>query len=168
MKYIGIDPSTKTGFVVLDEAGRVLEAKEITKPGKDPSRMFFMINAIINDVIKHKNQKLILAIEGFGYASQQAIHLGGIGWGIRMKLFENDIDYIDVAPAQLKKFTGAKGNAKKDILAVEIFKRWRFESKSDNIRDAYVLAQIARAMNNKTGIAKFQSEIVESINKKVS
>lgn len=165
MKYIGIDPSTKTGFVVLDESGQVVEAKEINKPGIDPARMYFMINTIINEVLKHKNSKVELAIEGFGYASQQAIQLGGIGWGIRMKLFENDIDYIEVAPAQLKKFTGAKGNAKKDILAVEIFKRWGFESKSDNIRDAYVLAQIARAINNKTNITKFQIEVLETISK---
>lgn len=29
-KYIGIDPSTKTGVVILSEDGSVIEAKEIT------------------------------------------------------------------------------------------------------------------------------------------
>ena len=30
MRFVGIDISTKTGFVALDKQGNVLEAKEIT------------------------------------------------------------------------------------------------------------------------------------------
>lgn len=120
----------------------MLRAKELTGVGKDdPKRMV----TLIDEVIRHLQPDDVVCIEGFGFASRQAIQLGGIGWGIRMAMFRRGWNYIDVAPAQLKKFASGKGNTKKDELAVHIFKRWGFEHSSDNVRDAYVLARIAEA-----------------------
>jgi len=140
MRLVGIDPSTKTGFVAIDTAGNVLKAKELTGIGAaDPKRMA----TLIDEIIDHIRPNDVICIEGFGFASQQAIQLGGIGWGLRMALYRRGIKYYEVAPSQLKKFGSGKGNAKKDELAVQIFKRWEYEHKSDNVRDAYVLARIA-------------------------
>jgi crossover junction endodeoxyribonuclease RuvC len=159
MRYVGIDPSTKTGIVILDKHGELIDALEVTATGEDPGRMA----EIIHETFANVEPNDIVAIEGFGYASQSGFLLGGIGWGIRIKLHEWGIDYIDVAPTALKKFTGAKGNAKKDELSVEIFKRWGFEHKSDNVRDAYVLAQIARAYHGLVDMTKFQREVIEAL-----
>lgn len=158
-RYVGIDPSTKTGLVILDADGNVIDCLEITAKGKDPSRMIGIIENTMSEL--HPND--FVAIEGFGFASQSGFLLGGIGWGLRMELFVRGIEYIEVAPAALKKFTGCKGNAKKDELAVEIFKRWGFEHGSDNVRDAYVLAQIARAMNEPVQTIVQQREVIENI-----
>lgn len=158
-RYVGIDPSTKTGIVVIDEDGEVWEAKEIEAPGKDPARMYNLIGAIMG----YLNDQDLVAIEGFGFASQTGFLLGGIGWGIRMDMYHRGIKYHEVAPAALKKFTGAKGNAKKDELAIEIYKRWGFEHKSDNVRDAYVLAQIARALHEPVSMIKPQQDVIQTI-----
>jgi crossover junction endodeoxyribonuclease RuvC len=141
-RYIGIDPSTRTGLVILDKNGELIDSMEITAKGEDPARMI----EIIDDVIAQMEDGDFTAIEGFSYGSRgSAVDIQyGIGWGLRMGLHVSDRRYIQVAPAALKKFTGAKGNAKKDELAVHIYKRWGFESKSDNVRDAFVLAHIAR------------------------
>jgi len=159
MRYVGIDPSTKTGLVILDRNGDIIDSMEITAAGRDPGRMAEIIDLTVKNII----QGDAVAIEGFGFASQSGFLLGGIGWGIRLGLFDKSINYVEVAPAALKKFTGCKGNAKKDELAVEIFKRWGFEHPSDNVRDAYVLAQIARALHEDVPLIGPQREVIEAL-----
>lgn len=159
-RYVGIDPSTKMGYVVLDEQGNVLEAIEINRRGEDPLRM----RLLIQDVVSRVQTGDLIAIEGFGFASQQAVQLGGIGWGIRMALNAMEIGYIEPAPSQVKKFTGAGGTAAKEQVAVATFKRWGFEHKSNNVTDAYVLAQIARAYHlPDVEMTAFQREVIEAL-----
>ena len=55
----------------------------------------------------------------------------------------------------LKKFATGKGNTKKEDTVLPIFKRWDFEHPSDNVRDAYVLAQIARSIKNNANLTTF-------------
>ncbi|MEK0313714.1 hypothetical protein [Cohnella sp. 56] len=163
-RYVGIDPSTKTGLVILDKHGELIDAVEITAEGKDPSRMIDIIEQVMSSIEDND----FVTIEGFGFASQSGFLLGGIGWGIRMDLYSRRISYDEVAPNALKKFAGAKGNVKKDELAVHIYKRWGFEHASDNVRDAYVLAQIARTVREAKrgyydGLTAYQKDVVDVI-----
>lgn len=154
MRFIGIDPSTKTGFVALDLQGNILRAKELTGVGtKDPKRM----RTLIHEVREHVHKDDLVCIEGFGFASQQAIQLGGIGWGIRMMLDARNISYYEPAPDQVKKFVGVsgwvvedgkkrrlKGKEKKDVVKAAVRQQYLFCHPSDNVNDAFILAQIAR------------------------
>ncbi|WP_426447617.1 hypothetical protein ACP26L_25735 [Paenibacillus sp. S-38] len=159
-RYIGLDPSTKTGYVVLDEDGEIWEAREIEGAGKvDPGRMHDLI-CQVSRLIQPGDR---VAIEGFGFASQRGFEMGGIGWGIRLNLFARKIGYTEVAPSQLKKFTGSGGNAGKEAVAVEVYKRWGFQHKSNNVTDAYVLAQIVRAMHEPVKLIKVQQEIIQKL-----
>jgi crossover junction endodeoxyribonuclease RuvC len=118
---------------------------------------------LIDEVMAYIKQDDVICIEGFGFASQQAIQLGGIGWGIRMALTRRGFKYIEASPSQLKKFASGKGNTKKDELAVHIYKSYGFENPSDNVRDAYVLAQIAFSVAmGKTRYA-YQNEVYQAI-----
>lgn len=178
MRFIGLDPSTKTGFVALDESGQVLRAKELTGTGsKDPIRMI----TLIDEVMAHIQKDDIIVIEGFGFATQQGIQLGGIGWGIRMALTRRGHKYLEVAPNALKKFvnvtgwTGEVGNKKrltgpqkKKEVMNSVIDHYGFINKSDNIVDAYILAQIARTMYQFNrpdfiGCPVYQAEVVESV-----
>ena len=47
-----------------------------------------------------------------------------------------------VPPTVLKKFVTGKGNSKKDEMRLGAYKRWAFEDKSDDVVDAYCLAQM--------------------------
>jgi len=158
-RFIGIDPSTKTGLVILDKNGEVIDSMEITSKEEDPWRMIEIIERVSEQVEPND----VIVIEGFGFASQSGFLLGGIGWGIRMELSGRDIKYIEAAPTALKKFASGKGTTKKDELAVHIYKHWGFESKSDNVRDAFVLAQIARAIRMGTASTKYQQEVIQAI-----
>lgn len=173
MRFIGLDPSTKTGFVALDESGQVLRAKELMGVGsKDPIRMI----TLIDEVARHIEKDDFIVIEGFGFASQQAIQSGGIGWGMRMTLARRRINYIEVAPNALKKYvnvTGWKGEAgnrerlkgaeKKNAVMDAVEEHFGFTHSSDNVVDAYVLAQIARALKLRKVNHHYQKEVLETI-----
>ncbi len=110
------------------------------------------------------NDKVV--IEGFSYGSKgQGVSIQyGIGWILRYTLYKNNIDFIEVSPNTLKKFATGKGNAKKENMILPIYKRYGFEDDSDNIRDAYVLAQIARALSDKGTHTKAQLDCLKGIN----
>ncbi|WP_121605327.1 crossover junction endodeoxyribonuclease RuvC [Virgibacillus sp. Bac332] len=145
MNYVGIDPSTLTGICVLNENGEVITVDEVkTKVKEEPQRFMDLADKVISYI----GQGDSVTIEGFSYGSRgQGVSTQyGIGWAIRMKLVElQGMDYIykytDVAPSALKKFVTGKGNASKDIMMRDVFKKWGFENNSNNICDAYALAR---------------------------
>lgn len=168
MRYIGIDPSTKTGFAVLDGQGGVVDALEITtKVEEEPQKFDHLASHILNriELTDDYPPEFLLCIEGFSYNSKgKAVStMYGIGWIIRLQLLKRGYKYIEIPPSSLKKFVSGKGNTKKDTLAVEIYERWGFKHTSDNVRDAYALAQIARALHEDVKLTKFQEEVLKKI-----
>jgi crossover junction endodeoxyribonuclease RuvC len=180
-RFVGIDPSTKTGFVALDQEGNVLRAKELTGVGDvDPKRM----TTLIDEVIAHVRPGDIICIEGFPYDTQKAMFAGGLHHGIRNALYKRGIKYHEVAPNAVKKFVavtgwiGEKGNKKrlmgkqkKSAVKTAVAEHYGFDSESDNIVDAYIMAQIASEIwMEQTAfrlLPSYQAEVIESIlNKK--
>lgn len=157
-RIVGIDPSTHTGFVALDMAGNVIRATELTGIGdKDPKRMSSLIGEVM-DFVRPDDK---VCIEGFGFASQQAVQNGGIGWGIRVALYRRGIPYTEAAPDQLKKFLnvsrwkGEKGKKermtdkeKKAVVMAAIRERYSFFHPNHNVNDAFVLAKIMEAIHD--------------------
>src|SRR5690625_4105234 len=137
-RYVGIDPSTITGFYIEDKNEKVIIETEITtKVKEDPQR--FM--DIANQIIKYLKDGDVIVIEGFSYGSRgRGVSTQyGIGWLVRAYLILNGFQYTVVTPGQLKKFATGKGNTSKDNMGVPIYKRWAYEHESDNVRDAFVL-----------------------------
>jgi crossover junction endodeoxyribonuclease RuvC len=156
MRFVGIDPSTKTGFVALDESDEVLREKELTGIGdKDPKRMV----TLIHDIVSHIQPGDVICIEGFPYDTQRAMFAGGLHHGIRNELYKRKIKYFEVAPNAVKKFVGVtgwtgepgkkkrlKGPEKKRAVMDAIKEHYGVIYSNDNIADAYILAQIAKAI----------------------
>ncbi|MBU8720507.1 crossover junction endodeoxyribonuclease RuvC [Bacillus spizizenii] len=162
MRFVGIDPSTKTGLLIQDSSGKVIVEEEIkTKVKGDPQR--FM--DIAAQVIKFIRPGDKVCIEDFSYGSTgQGVSIQyGIGWLIRARLINKQIDYIEVPPSVVKKFATGKGNAKKEHMVMPIYKHWGYEHKSDNVLDAYVLCQISRALHTKVNLTKYQQESLQKI-----
>lgn len=179
MRFIGIDPASKTGLVALDENGQVLKAKELTGVGpKDPKRMA----TLIKEIGVHVRPDDIVCIEGFPYNTQRAMFAGGLHHGIRIELWMRDIKYYEVAPNLLKKFVNVtgwtgepgskrrlKGKEKKKAVMDEVQKHFGFVHTSDNVVDAYVLAQIAHQLVKKNRmeisdvVPEYQEEVIDKI-----
>ncbi len=161
-RYVGIDPSTKTGLVILDEGGSVLHQQEITTTTKeDPQRFLNIAHSVLWEV--YGDCKIF--IEGFAYGAKgKGVSTQyGVGWTIRSKLIEKGMTYTEISPGALKKFASGKGNTKKDELVLPIYKKWGFESNSDNVRDAYVLSQIGRYLDGLETPLSYQEEVLKKV-----
>lgn len=177
VRFIGIDPSTKTGFVALGNSGEVLREKELTGIGsEDPKRMV----TLIQDVMLHVQPGDIICIEGFPFDTQRAMFAGGLHHGIRNELFIRKIPYHEVAPNAVKKFVNVsgwtgevgskqrlKGKEKKKAVMDAVKEHFDFEHKSDNVVDAYILAAIAREIWLSTTmlrpLPKYQEEVIHKV-----
>ena len=84
MRYLGIDPASKTGLVAMDSGGIVTRQKEIKGIGSvDPRRMV----TLIDEIIAHVRPGDIICIEGFPFSTQKAMFAGGLHHGIRNELY---------------------------------------------------------------------------------
>jgi crossover junction endodeoxyribonuclease RuvC len=173
VRFIGIDPASKTGFVGLDEQGQVLKAKELTGIGdKDPKRM----TTLIYDIMQHIQPNDIICIEGFPFQTQKAMFAGGLHHGIRNELFKRGFKYYEVAPNAVKKFVGVtgwegepgnkkrlKGAAKKRAVMDAVKHHFGFEHPSDNVVDAYIMARIALHLKSNAIVLPYQHEVLKKV-----
>ena len=101
------------------------------------------------DYLEENNNKILdIAMEGTVLASHAALVLGELSATVRLAIF----DYFDegdprkyplkVPPMTLKKFAAGKGNAKKQEMLLQIYKRWGIEFNDDNAADSYALARL--------------------------
>jgi Holliday junction resolvasome RuvABC endonuclease subunit len=89
-----------------------------------------------------------IAMEGTVLASQAALVLGELSATVRLTIYdlfdEGDIRRypLKVPPMTLKKYAAGKGNAKKQEMLLQIYKRWGMEFNDDNAADSYALARL--------------------------
>lgn len=162
MRFVGIDPSTKTGFVILDSNGEVLVEEEIKATAtKDPARMIGIAKQI--KAYLEPNDKIV--IEGFAYGAKgNAVDFQyGLGWILRAMLFTDKFGYSVATPSQVKKFACNVGNAKKEALVLPLYKKWGYEHPSDNVRDAFIMAKMAYNMYNQQGLQKYEEDVLSKM-----
>ncbi len=102
----------------------------------------------------HKIEKI--AMEGTVLASHSALVLGELSALVKLTIydyFDSNIRFpVMVPPMTLKKYAAGKGNAKKQEMLLQMYKRWGIEFNDDNAADSYALARLA------AGIAKDKVE----------
>lgn len=106
-------------------------------------------------------------IEGFSFGSRGAgvSKMFGIGWTIRIMLEEEHFKWTEAAPTTVKKFASNKGNAKKEDLVLPVYKKWGFESSSNDITDAFIMAKMAWGMYNPDELLEYEKEVLKKIKK---
>ena len=174
---IGIDPSlTSTGIVVLRDGKVELAVTTKNKPELgtiDRVRLIYerivCVAENLTDGEKWQAPDLIV-IEGFSYGSKgrSVFDIAYLGWRIREELEwlkeQDNIPWLEVPPSQLKKFATGQGNANKEIILQQVYKRWGVEFSDNNQADAYVLAQIGRAYLGETDdLTAFQLEVIANL-----
>jgi crossover junction endodeoxyribonuclease RuvC len=140
---LGIDPSlTETGVVVLDEAGRIIEALGLkTKKLRGMERIVWVREAIRQRILEHRPQIIVIEGYSFGSRGRAIFNLGELGGVLRVLFYDLQIPYVEVPPTVLKKFLG-KGNFSKDEVQAAILEKYNENFNNDNIADAYGLARI--------------------------
>jgi len=144
--FVGIDPSfSGSGVIVLDKDGEIIEEKLITTDSKQSvEERLIDIREQLSFIPVIVNLKSIY-FEGPSYSSngQFALQMGALHFMIRMMFFESKVEYKIIAPGTLKKFVTGKGNAKKDLMLLKVYKKWGVEFSDNNMSDAYGLARMA-------------------------
>lgn len=120
-----------------------------------------------------ENRVQEIAMEGTVVASHAASMLGELSGLVKITCWwyfdgtnNSVIPYpphlrvpLQIPPMTLKKFAAGKGNAKKQEMLLQIYKRWGIEFNNDNAADAYALARLATG----TTIDAVEAAIVEQI-----
>lgn len=145
MYYIGIDLSLSgTGIVVLDKDSNIfLEQLSQTNSKDSIEDRFLKIEKDILMIIDNYCPRYI-NIEGLSFSSngQSTLDLAGLHFVIRTTLRKNNIPFNVTSPGSLKKFITGKGNAKKNLMLKEVYKKWGVDLSDDNICDAFCLAKM--------------------------
>ena len=178
MRVMGVDTSTKTGYVILDDVGDIVKVGVVHyKPMSNRYARFAHYSRDIAALVDAYGVDLVV-IEGYAYAGKfnNALQYE-LGACIRMRLYQDEVPFVEVAPTSLKKFVTGKGNCKKDLMLLEVYKRWDFDTSDDNEADAYGLAQMGRAIKghdvglpavNLTALEKVLSGLMPSALKLIS
>jgi Holliday junction resolvasome RuvABC endonuclease subunit len=166
---IGIDQSL-TGFA-LSAVSIAEPKKHITWVYKSP---YFGIERLVDirqwlidtlDYVSEDHGIVDIAMEGSVLASHAALVLGELAAVVKMAIYdyfgedENCRYPLKIPPMTLKKYATGKGNAKKQEMLMQIYKRWGIEFNDDNAADAYALGRLA----GKTAIDKIEEAVAKQI-----
>lgn len=109
-----------------------------------------------------------VAMEGSVLSSHSALVLGELAAVVKIVFwsFFEDWDHqehlrvpLQIPPMTLKKYAAGKGNAKKQEMLMQIYKRYGVEFNDDNAADSYGLARMA----GKLHINDVEAQIIEQI-----
>ncbi len=84
-----------------------------------------------------------VAFEGFAHGAKGSsiLQMAGLGYIVRLAMWHHGRGYWDVAPPSLKKIVTGKGNAPKELMIREVYRRWQYEAADNNDADSYGLAR---------------------------
>jgi crossover junction endodeoxyribonuclease RuvC len=160
---MGVDGSlTGTGIAALfgdHLVGETLSPKKITGVNRlSWFRTVFKAKIILYD-------PALIVFEGYGFASKfgHSHSLGELGGILKLAAFEFDRPFIIVPPTVLKKFTTGKGNAEKNAVSKEAYKRYGVDLSDNNQVDAAMLAIMGRAHLGGLELTAFQKEAMQKI-----
>lgn len=184
MRFNGIDPATKTGFVALDIDGNVLVQTELKGKGpKVPGGISTKeLVSLENQLFQLLETGDEIAIEQPAMGTQRGVTTGMIHGGLRSMIYRKNMIHNDVNPAWTKKYVGVTGwtgetgekrrlkdKEKKKAIADAVKEHFSYTHKSDNVVDAYIIARIAlnlyrmREYMPLLDTQPYQKEVIESI-----
>ena len=143
--FVGIDPSINaTGLIVLDSNANIIEQKLFSVKSEKFEEGLLKYEQEIGFIPKIVNLQSVY-LEGPAYQAtgQVILQMGALHFMTRLFLFKNRVNYKIIAPGTLKKFVTGKGNSKKDLMLLKVYKRWGVEFDDHNLCDAYGLARMA-------------------------
>ncbi len=161
---MGIDPSlNNTAYCILSGDVGVFGKVDVGKR-RGMERLIY-IEKYMADILSIHQPDLIM-IEGYSYASTHQAHQAGELGGILRRIFYlESIPWVEVPPPTLKKFVTGKGNADKNLVMLNVYKRWGVETGSDDEADAYGLAKAGQYLQGADcgGLTKAQLDALETI-----
>lgn len=173
---IGLDLSLVGTGVVILENGKIIKQSLIkSKPSGDkPVDEVKRIQGIVSEIEYIISDYVldIAVIEGMAFMAKNTtalVQLSALNYMTRALLMGYETPFVIVAPTSLKKFVTGNGAAKKDVMLIEIYKRYGVSIMDDNEADAYSLSQVGLALlkGNSKPITKTQEEVLSLLRKQL-
>lgn len=152
---IGLDLSANASGVVILKSNdtpkpEVMLVKEIVpKKLKGMARVRYIATDVMGTI--HLTKPDVIVVEGYSLNMKNAnsvVPLMEVGAVVRFLMHLDELAWLDPRAPSLKQFVTGKGSANKNIVMMNVFKRWGFEAATDNIADAYALACMGLAHRN--------------------
>jgi len=162
---IGLDLSlTATGLVVVSDdpnlntfpqhlKKEILDQILITSTPKEETtpRIIRISARVMEAIVKYKPNVVIIEGPAFGVQKSSSIFtLGELAGLVKSSMYAMQQSFVIVTPSALKKWITGKGNAKKDLMLLKVYKRFGVEFSDDNLCDAYSLAKYGFQFINPT------------------
>lgn len=169
MFYIGIDASlTATGIVVIDEDCKLHSSKLISSKKKDTERLIDLekiAKEYLSNYAPDRKLTVMAFLENYSFGSRvgQAFSIGEWGGVLRVLLTKMGFEVVEVSPPTLKKFVTGKGNAKKEQMLLQVYKKYGQEFKSNDLCDAYGLARMNWSLGNTKDLATYEKEAIKTV-----
>jgi len=183
VKYIGIDPSyTGFGITVLDDNGthdtRVWKF-DPRRCGGSGVNQLNTVMCVLQEYLTEtapREEYAHVAVEGYAYGARYGLTKSGeLGGAVKLTLYEFFDDPVRyptiVPPPRVKRYATGSGDASKDMILLEVYKRWDVEfphipsRERHNAADSYVLAHIARDLHRGYAEFGFQRDLLEDFAK---
>jgi crossover junction endodeoxyribonuclease RuvC len=163
MRVLGLDVSTKMGWVLMEDE-QVLGQGQIEFKKASGMDRIFKFSDWLDNILTSFQPELVM-IEGYAHVFTGSFIVSvEIGTAIRMTCHAHNIKWEEVSPTSLKKFVTGKGKAQKDEMMLGVYKRWGFDPETNNIADAYGLARVGLAYLGLGGpVTEFQKEVLTTI-----
>jgi crossover junction endodeoxyribonuclease RuvC len=145
MNILGLDVSTFTGLVLLDGVDQatppLTKLLHFGKWATGMKRAQLIARGVAEFMAER--QPDVLVFEGLAFGNKNTlVTLTEIQASIKLEALKQKLSWYEVPPTVLKLWTAGKGNATKAEMATAVQSRWNFMSQSDDVVDAYALAQI--------------------------
>lgn len=145
MRILGLDLSLRsTGYVLLDEEDVTWYGVVGSETLREAERLQ-MFNQWIREQLRDRRFDHV-ALEGYSYGSKQTNlpQTGELGGVMKLAIFQARIPLHVIAPGTWKKVLCGNGSLDKKNAAVEIFKRYGVEYRSQDVLDAWAVAMCLR------------------------
>lgn len=168
MITLGLDLSlVETGVVALN--GEEIILQKVIKSKKDGDlpidelkRLMWIVNEIKELMLDFQPDLVLVENPAMGYGQSKTtslMQLIGLNYLVKKTIHDEGFPFVMVTPTTLKKFVTGKGNAPKDILMLETYKRYGVTLLNNNENDAFCLAKIGQELLESNEIPKFQEEV---------
>jgi len=160
----GLDLSlTATGLAALAPEGHL----NVFTFGTPPK---MSVEARLTEMARQVDTRIVapelVVIEGlaFGANDPSAHERAALHYIVRCNLWSEGTRVLVVAPSSLKKFITGKGSAKKELVILEVFKRWGVTAKDNNEADAAGLAYLGAAwLGRLDGLTLPMKEVISKL-----
>lgn len=169
--FIGLDLSvSSTGVVILDELGELVLSKAIVVKSLGSTwrdrvqrnlRIWNQLDTLISTHVLYSTIQAVLIEDYAPRYMGSAIPIIELGGLVRENLLGISNLHVDcIPPTVVKKFITGAGNAGKIEVATRLTKDYNVMFKSDDLYDAFGIAQFARALTGYGDWTKAQLEVV--------